>query len=239
MIRYPSQSTLLAWFHLALKQKHINDRVETFVSDAQRALQLYQKLVMCGYTAKEDAEYASPLMQPDRRDIAQFIFFELAAKFESLMRDLFEFETRIRIADSPSRVRYMMGTVDGGTDGVHGWASPKRLKSRGENLFGKVGFFAKLTDHIPGSTHQRVTLAHKIRNHIAHSGTKTYRDALSSLHVPASERSGCGPGRLLIDYPSTAAEADRWFNRFVDAYVAFAETAKLKLRAPRPIPSDG
>ena len=221
---------------MALKQKHIDDRVKRFKTDAERASQLYEILVRHGYTANDESEFANPLMAPDKRDAAQFIFFELAAKFESLMRDLFQFEARIKIVDSPNRVTYMMGTVDNGVDGVHGWASPKRLKTRAQNLFGKVGFFARLPEHIPETTLQRVTLAHKIRNHIAHSGTTAYRDALSSLAVPARERKGCGPGRLLTDYPKTASNTDRWFFRFVNAYSEFAEIANKKIRAPKPPP---
>lgn len=52
-----------------------------------------------------------------------------------------------------------------------GWSSPKQVSERACNLFGRNGFFAKLRKHIGDQPYQRLSLAHKVRNHIAHSGT--------------------------------------------------------------------
>jgi hypothetical protein len=222
---------------VALSKQLIIDRIETFDTDAKRALALYKTLVTDGYTCSNNAQEATRLRQVDRRDAAQFIFFELAAKFESLSRDLFEFEVRIHLADSPKRAEYIMGNVDRGLRGVMGWASPSKLAERAENLFGKVGFFAKLKehlDHVDNTTYERLVLAHKIRNRIAHSGTKEYREALATLQIPSSARKGCSPGRALVEYPRTAAGNNRWFHRFIAAYRSFARIAQTKLRVPGP-----
>jgi hypothetical protein len=217
---------------MALKKQLIIGRIATFNADAERALDLYQTFVTKGYTRADDAGPATRLLQVDRRDAAQFIFFELAAKFESLSRDLFEFEVRIHLADSPKRVKYIMGNVDRGLQGVMGWASPKQLVDRGENLFGKIGFFAKLETHVGAQTYQRLTLAHKIRNRIAHADAEKYRAALATLQIPKSSRSGCSPGRVLVEYPMTASDDDRWFHRFIASYQSFARIAQTKLRVP-------
>lgn len=214
---------------MALSNAAITRRIQQFTDDVNRGLHLYSTLVANGYTAETNSDTATPLRQPDRRDIAQFIFFEVAAKYESLARDLFQVEVRIRLVDSLSRSEYIMGTIDRGLQGVMGWASPKHLSERGEHLFGMNGFFAKLKQHIGDTTYQRLSLAHKVRNRIAHSGTDAYKQALGAMSIPQASRQGCGPGRVLIDYPASADADDRWFHRFCEAYKLFAETADSHL----------
>lgn len=214
---------------MALSNDAISQRIRRFTNDVERGLTLYNTLVSNGYTAAPDSDTATPLRQPDRRDVAQFIFFEIAAKYEAFARDMFQFEVRIRLVDSLSRTEFIMGSVDRGLQGVMGWASPKQLSERAEHLFGKKGFLAKLRQHVGDTTYQRLSMAHKVRNHIAHSGTAAYRNALGSMGIPKSARKGCGPGRALIDYPVSASDDDRWFHRFCEAYTEFATTADRKL----------
>lgn len=216
---------------MGLTNAAIDKRIGQFTSDLQRAHDLYATLVCDGYTVRDGSEWATRLRQPDRRDVAQFIFFEIAAKYESLARDLFQVEVRIRLVDSPQRAEHVMGSIDRGLQGVMGWASPKQVSRRAVNLFGKQGFFARLQTRLGDTTYQRLMLAHKIRNRIAHSGTSDYTQALATLAVPKRSRKGCGPGRVLIDYPASAGVDDRWFHRFMNAYESFASTAARQLRA--------
>lgn len=215
---------------MALTDSAIDKRINQFTTDIDRAESLYNTIVLDGYTAPDDAEWATRLRQPDRRDVAQFIFFEVAAKFESLMRDLFQIEVRIRLVDSPQRAEFIMGSVDRGLQGVMGWGSPKQVSDRAANLFGQNGFFARLQHNLGDTTYQRLVIAHKIRNHIAHSGTSAYKSVLGQLSVPQRSRKGCGPGRVLIDYPASAAIDDRWFHRFLGAYTDCSAKAQRTLR---------
>lgn len=208
----------------------IDRRIDQFHRDAQRARDLYSRLVGRGYSVEDDSEWATPLRQPDRRDAAQFIFFEIAAKYEAIARDLFRIEVRLRLTDSPRRADYIMGNADRGLQGTMGWGSPRRLSDRARNLFGVTGFFARLESHVGATTYQRLSLAHKIRNHIAHSGTSAYQNVLTALRVPRRARRGCGPGRILVDYPSSVRNDDRWFHRFVAAYECLTSRARRHLR---------
>ena len=133
---------------MALSNDAIEKRIDAFAVDLNRATSLYTTVVRNGYTATDDAEYATALRQPDRRDVAQFTFFEVAAKYEALARDLFQIEVRIRLVDSSQRAEFIMGNNDRGLQGVMGWGSPKQVSERAENLFGKNGFFAKLKDQM-------------------------------------------------------------------------------------------
>lgn len=215
---------------MALTNAAIDRRVDQFQKDVNRAHDLYARLVDRGYSVEDDSEYATPLRQPDRRDAGQFIFFEVAAKYEAVARDLFRIEVRLRLTDSQQRAEFIMGSVDRGLQGVMGWGSPKQLSDRARNLFGKTGFFARLESHVGTTTYQRLSLAHKVRNHIAHSGTAAYQKALAALRVPKKSRRGCGPGRVLVDYPSTVSKDDRWFHRFIAAYESLTCEAKESLR---------
>lgn len=214
---------------MALTQNQIAKTIVVFRKDVERAESLYRVLVEQGFTFNMETLQPQSLRQPDRRDTAQFIFFELAAKFEAFAQDMFRYEVRIRYDVAPSRANHIMGSSERGLQGVMGWASPKQLAGRGQNLFGKVGFFWRLYSVLGGTTYQYLALAHIVRNHIAHSGTKAYRKSLDALAVPEVSRQGCSPGRLLIEYPNQGRR-DNWFYRFTKAYRAFTIACEAKLK---------
>lgn len=216
---------------MGLTQNTVDQRVSRFRSDLDRARNLYDTFVERGYVVSDPSdELASPLRQPDRRDAAQFIFFEAAAKFETFMVDMFCFEVRLRLCVPPKRARFIMGSSDRGLKGVYGWGSPKTVRKRARNLFGAVGFFARLDEHLGNDVYSQLVTAHVLRNRVAHDGgTTKYKRALGTLRVPKRSRRGAGVGRVLVDYPSTAAADDRWFHRFLDSYERFCDEAQSKL----------
>ncbi|MGE0503765.1 MAG: hypothetical protein AB7I79_24320 [Rhizobiaceae bacterium] len=201
-----------------------------------RAEVLYDRIVVNGARRNGNNLY-SPLLQPDRRDAAQFIFFEVAAQFESFCCDAFLIEVRHVFEVQPQRARYIMGSVDKALGGVMGWGAPKQLQSRARNLYGQNGFFARLETRLGNATYLRLVNAHKIRNRIAHSGGNASRDfnaILGQLQVPAASRSGLSVGRLLIDYPSNALPSDRWFFRLLEAYSELLDDFERYFRAEIP-----
>jgi len=189
-------------------------------SDLCRAEDLYARLVLRGMT-EGDGGAAVRLLQVDRRDAAQFIFFEAAAKFESFARDAFLMEVRVKFGVQPQRAEYLMGHVERGLDAVMGWAVPAVLRDRARNLHGNRGFFARMHVILGNATIERLSQAHKVRNRIAHASGRAvtqYRGILGNLRVPAGSRKGLSPGRLLVEYPTGVPENDRWFYRFLSAY---------------------
>ncbi|MDQ2987045.1 MAG: hypothetical protein M3R13_10070, partial [Armatimonadota bacterium] len=142
-------------------------------------------------------------------------------------------EVRKVYAVQPGRGKYILGSADRGLVGFMGWASPKMLSERGENLFGRVGFFARLEHWIGSTTYQRLGYAHKIRNRIAHGGqnaSKEYSSILAAMMVPKKARQGVSVGRLLQDYPTSAAQNDRWFYRLMMAYETTIREFDRKVR---------
>ena len=55
----------------------------------------------------------------------QFIFFEIAAKFENYAMEMFQVEVRSRLRITAKRSEYVMGDLDGGLGSKLGWGSQK------------------------------------------------------------------------------------------------------------------
>ncbi len=204
----------------------------TFRSGLDRATDLYERLALRGYTKAAAAEDPGRINQPDRRDVTQFVYFEAAALFEELVREMFSVEVRARFGVSPARAEYVMGSADRGLQGVMGWAAPETLVSRASNLFGKQGFHARLGAQVTQPTYDTLVHAHSVRNRIAHGRgvgklAKKYAAALTWGHVPQAQRQGCGPGRFLHDYSNPAGT--KFFTAFLTAYRAYADAAENAL----------
>lgn len=198
----------------------VKDRLVADTKSAiARANVLYERIALNG-AVRNGANYAR-LMNFDRRDIAAFIFFEVAARYEAFCCDAFRIEVRKKFSVEPGRADNLMGSSDKGLSGVMGWASPQTVQERAQNLFGKTGFFGRLAVVVTQPTYDVLARAHKVRNRVAHSGSKAvsaYNNILGTLGVPAGSRKGLSVGRLLMDYPAGSVVGDRWFNRFVAAY---------------------
>lgn len=214
---------------MALNKHAVANRCKRFEEDLDRALELFKILVEEGRT-EPSAGAVRALRQPDRRDAVQFIFFEIAAKFEAFVQDLFAIEVRKTLSVSAARAPFVMGGSDRGLERVMGWGSPKQVRSRARNLFGAKGFFARFDTAIGKVQYDRLELAHTVRNRVAHETSDKYRKALATLNVPKKSRQGAGVGRVLLEYPHTAAKSDRWFHRFVAAYRIVATRARTRLK---------
>ncbi len=161
-------------------------------------------------------------MITDRRDIAQSIFFECATQWENYAKQCFILKIRDTYTISAQKAEYVVGNPDQGLSRIMGWGDPKVLKERAENFLGVNSTIAKLND-IPthGQTfYNRLTWSHRIRNRIeAHNGSnQTYNKILQILGVPANQRRGLGPARLLTDYPAMQPENNRWFHQLLMNY---------------------
>lgn len=203
----------------------VKDRLVTQTKDnLARATTLYTRLALNG--GFRNGQDFSPLMHPDRRDVATFIFFEAAAQYESFCAEAFKLEVRKAFSVQPKYAINIMGSSDRGLAGVMGWASPSVVQERARHLFGKSGFFGRLETILGSSAYNTLIHAHKVRNRVAHNGgnaVSDYRKVLGQLGVPQRSRRGMSVGRLLMDYPIKAAARDRWFDRFLKAYLTAVE----------------
>lgn len=209
----------------------VQTEVADFKGNIDRARDLYRKIVMHGYTGTSAAA-STRIANPDRRDVAQFIFFEIAAKFEDHAKFMFQVEVRSKLKITAARSEFVMGDLDSGLNNKLGWGSPQRLKERGYNLFGSNSFFGDLVDNLGQQDYKRLVSAHTTRNRVAHDGGTAQSKFVKLLEgegIPANARQGMSVGRFLNDYPTTAAATDRNFFRYLEAYEAFATKAGAAL----------
>lgn len=210
-----------------VSKQFVQTEHDTFVASINRARELYRQIVTHGYTGP-GPDAVQRINQPARRDVAQFIFFEVAAKFEDHAKAMFQIEVRARLQVTATRSAYVMGDLDSGMENKMGWGSPKRLKERGESLFGDGAFFGDLVDNLGHTTYKALTSAHTTRNRIAHDGGSALKNFVKLLDgdgIPVNERQGMSVGRYLMDYPTNAVPTNRNFFRFLTAYETFADKA--------------
>lgn len=203
----------------------------TFLANLDRAKDLYTKIVWHGYTGTTHAN-AAKLSNPDLRDVAQFIFFEIAAKFEDYAKFAFQVEVRAKLQITATRSAFVMGDLDSGLNNKLGWGSPQRLKERGHNLFGPSSFFGSLVNELGNPTYKTLVSAHTVRNRIAHDGGTAQTKFVKLLEgdgIPAPQRQGMSVGRFLRDYPVAAPRDKRNFFLYLGAYEDFANKALASL----------
>lgn len=209
----------------------VQTEVASFLANINRARDLYRKVVLHGYTGTSAATSAR-LSNPDTRDVAQFIFFEIAAKFEDHAKFMFQVEVRSKLKITATRSTYVMGDLDSGLNNKLGWGSPQRLKERGSNLFGPSSFFGDLVNELGHPTYRTLVSAHTVRNRVAHDGGAAQSKFVKLLEgdaIPVNERQGMSVGRYLRDYPSAATPANRNFFLYLAAYEEFANKALASL----------
>jgi hypothetical protein len=169
---------------------------------------------------------------PDTRDAAQFIFFEVAAQFEDYAKKMFQAEIRSKLKVTAAQCTFIMGDPDRGLDTKLGWGSPKLLRVRGQNLLGKTSFFGTLDTTLGAATYNNLVAAHLVRNRIAHSGgyaQANFVKHLAGVGIPAAQRMGMSIGRFLRDYPAGSTPANRNFFLYLAAYTTIANTAQASL----------
>lgn len=209
----------------------VTSQVTSFKSNLDRARELYRKIVLHGYTG-QSAATSSKLSNPDSRDSAQFIFFEVAAKFEDFAKTMFQVEVRARLKVTVKQSPYVMGDPDQGLNNKLGWGSPQKLKERGANILGDDSFFASIHGTLGAATYNQLVAAHLVRNRIAHSGGQAqskFVRHLTAEGLSAAERMGMSVGRYLRDYPTAVPSTQRHFFKYLDAYESFANHALASL----------
>ncbi len=209
----------------------VRTEVTNFIRNIDRARELYRKIVLHGYTSTPAAA-STQLSNPDKRDAAQFIFFEIAAKFEDHAKFMFQVEVRSRLQITAARSVFVMGDLDNGLNNKLGWGSPQRLKERGHNLFGAQSFFGDLVNKLGNQVYKTLVSAHTVRNRVAHDGGAAQRKFVTLLEgdgIQTAERQGMSVGRYLREYPTNAPSASRNFFLYLAAYEEFATKAGAAL----------
>jgi len=205
----------------------VTTEVNAFLGNIERARDLYRKIVLHGYSGPS-TEASTKLNNPDTRDVAAFIFFEIAAKLEDFAKAMFQAEVRSRLGVTATRAVYVMGSPDTGIDNQLGWGDPKRMRERGYNLLGPASFFGSLVPNVGDQTYNYLIAAHVVRNRIAHNGGAAQERFVKHLEgqgVAAAERQGMSVGRYLRDYPAGSVPTDRNFFRYLSAYQDFGTKA--------------
>lgn len=209
----------------------VTSQVVAFRTNLDRARDLYKKIVLHGYTGTSAAT-SGRLTNPDTRDAAQFIFFEVAAKFEDFAKTMFQVEVRSRLKITVKQSPFVMGDPDQGLNNKLGWGSPQKLKERGENILGSTSFFATLHPTLGAATYNQLVAAHLVRNRIAHSGGQAqakFVKHLTAEGIPTTERQGMSVGRYIRDYPPGASPTHKHFFVYLQAYEDFATRALAAL----------
>ena len=110
----------------------VNNATTAFSTNIDRAQDLYRKIVLHGYTMSPAGAPPVRMTNPDTRDAAQFIFFEVAAQFEDYAKKMFEAEIRAKLKVTALQSGFIMGDADRGMDTKLGWGSRRRFSERGE-----------------------------------------------------------------------------------------------------------
>lgn len=218
-----------------ITQKFIENQSDAFIKDLHRAISLYEKICMNGYVLANDGIATRKISQPDSRDMTQFIFFEIAAKFEDFAKVMFQSEVRFLLKVTRAQADFVMGDADNGMNGKMGWGTPAMLTQRGKNLFGAESFFGALGNHIGPAAYKALMDAHTVRNRLAHSGGSAqtkFVKLLEGCGIPINERQGMAVGRFLKDYPKKKPSGEKNFHAYIAAYEMFAAKAKAELISP-------
>jgi hypothetical protein len=160
------------------------------------------------------------------------LFFETAAAFESFAQEAFILCARKVFDVSPKKAEHIAGSIDNGLERIMGWAALPILVKRSKAIFGRQYFLSRLDEVLPQGHYEWLSHAHRVRNRIAHP-SNTAKNQLRRLHtalgIPAAQRKGTGTGRILSDYPANAADDNRWFHRFLDAYESFCDLCENRI----------
>jgi len=204
-----------------------------FLEATKRARTLHDRVVVNGYAVKSRGATPTQLSKPDRWDIAEYVFFEVAAKFEQFVKRTLILEVEKTMRVGRSRAEHMVGSSDTGIHpGMGGWAHVKKMKARAKGLLGATSVYAKIDIHLQNPQAQYLQIAVTIRNRIAHGkGNDKFTEMLkkSPMELTADGCRGMTPGMLLAEYPKTAGAADKWFFRILDAYDRWAKIVLAKI----------
>ena len=208
----------------------VNKVTNNFAGDINRARALYEKIVDHRYTSN-NAATCDLLRTADKRDITQFIFFEIAAKFENYAMEMFQVKAQSRLRSIKTRSAYVMDDLDNGLGSKLGWGSPEKLKDRGKHLFGENSFFGDLVNKLGKPTYDTLINAHTARNRIAHHGGNAqskFVKLLESNGIAKNERQGLSVGRFLREYSANSSQKNNFY-LYLAGYEEFAKKANAEL----------
>lgn len=215
-----------------ITKNFVTKLADGFIKDVKRAEQLHDTIAIKGQVWNMTLVKHVPIAVADGRDLTQFIFFEIAAKFEEFSKIMFQSEIRSVLKVTRDQAEFIMGDCDNGLSGKMGWGAPSYLKSRAANILGSSSIFFANIDKLMGSHYQRLIEAHTVRNRLAHSGGSAqvkYVKMLDGYGIPKKTRQGLSVGRLLQDYPVKNPKPRRYFYLYLSAYEEFAQKAKAAL----------
>ncbi len=217
-------------------KRQVQERTKAFRKAVGRAEWLRDAVAIAGYTlaskpGQPKKVVASKLSAPDKRDIAQFVFFEVAVQFEVLARYLFEVEVRSEHSLLQKDAQLKIKLADDAAKRIHQWGVPRALQARGRDL-AVTKMHAQLQIHLGQVHYEALAMAHRLRNRIAHGPKNKHFAAVMNWakvpQVPATKRQGCSPGALLLHYPQGKG-ATRAFDTFMAAFRRYADEADARL----------
>lgn len=217
-------------------KQQVLEKTKAFRKAVDRAEWLRDAVAIAGFTlasrpGKPTKTAPSKLRVTDKRDVAQFVFFEVAVLFEVLARYLFEVEVRsehsLLLKDAKQRIKL----ADIAASRIHRWGVPKALQERGRDL-AVTKLHAQLRTHLGQADYDALAMAYRLRNRIAHGPKNAHFDAVMDWakvpKVPTTKRQGCSPGALLLHYPQGKG-ATRVFATFMAAFRRYADVAEARL----------
>jgi hypothetical protein len=169
---------------MALTNAVKDSLVARFQGQLSRGRQMYETIVRNGMRKNAGANPTN-LMNHDKRDAAQFIFFEVAAQFEDFVCEAFKMEVRHSLDVSPKRAEYIMGNADRGLARVMGWGVPKVVRDRGKHLFGQTGCFARIIDHLGEAEYGRTRSEHLLI-HVIEDASALWKWTVGKINVTKS-----------------------------------------------------
>ncbi len=211
-------------------RKAANREKAHFEKAVKRAFELYGKLSKAK-VPEGPAQRLRGLRAPDQRDLAQFIFLDVAAQWEAFCVSIFAIEVKKRYrVRNYAVVERIMGTVDGARP--QGYADPARIVNRATVLFGSTSPWTKFAHALGSPVVNYLNYGQIIRNFIAHAGIgkgrENFHGLLAQLNIPIGVRKGLSAGRLLLDYRDSSG--DKWFEALLNNYLAVARYIANNLR---------
>lgn len=208
-------------------------QADEFLQATERARELFRRLVNNGYSLKSAGKKPTRLSEPDRRDIAAYLFFEVAAKFEQFVKRTLVLEVQKTLRVNRTRAEHMIGSsADGISDSMGGWAHLSKMQERSAGILGKGAVYARAGALLKNPKAQYLSIAVTTRNRIAHGkGNDDFTTMLGKqpVNLSAKQRKGVSPGVFLIAHPKGASMNDKWFFRLLDAYDAWVRLVRQKV----------
>lgn len=171
------------------------------------------------------------LRNPDKRDIGQLLFFDVASQWEAFSTAVFELEIKKLYHVHRKVASRMMSSVDEGAQ-VSGYAHPELIEKRAKAFLAKTSPWANLRTDLGQQTYDYLFSSYRIRNFIAHAGLgkgrEDFRKVVTNAGVPTRQRKGLSAGRFLLEYSPRGTNTN-WFSTLLSNYERVADYVLKKL----------